>query len=98
MPEDPHDLDAAEEATDSSRSRDRAKKVAKCARQCPGVESRPNETCAAGAERASEPCRDYTHEEPVREVNPEGVVAVAIGAAALTALMILWVARGMPVE
>jgi hypothetical protein len=73
---------------DLESSRDQAKIVGKCARKCPGVESRSNATCPEGGGGESSSCWDIAHKEPIREANPVAIVAVALGAAALTAYLI----------
>jgi hypothetical protein len=79
---------AGDTTEDLKSSRDQAKKVAKCARGCPGVESRSDATCPEAGDGESSPCWDFVHKEPIREANPVGIAAVALGAAALTALVI----------
>jgi hypothetical protein len=69
-------------------SRDRAKRVTKCVRRCPGVECRSNEPCPEDTDREASPCWDYVHEERIREVNPVAIVGIALGAAALTAFTV----------
>jgi hypothetical protein len=90
-----------DEVADLKHSRERALRIAKCARRCPGVQTRPNEMCAegvAGDGDASQTatCRDYVHDEPIRAANPVGIVGVAIGAVALIALAIAIVRNGIP--
>jgi hypothetical protein len=73
---------------DLETSREQAKSVGKCVRRCPGVESRSNATCLEPGGGESSSCWDFVHKEPIREANPVAIVAIALGAAALTAYVV----------
>jgi hypothetical protein len=81
--------ESTDDPDDVKRSKGRAKQVAKCARRCPGVERRPNQSCAAPIEGEVSQCRNYVHEEAIREANPVGIVAVSLAAAAVITISVL---------
>lgn len=77
-------------SADAEAASEAQNRVAKCAARCPGVTRMPETACVDAVRTANTSCVERAKWVKVREANPAGIAGVALGGAAFTAFMILF--------